>query len=136
MILIQHFHFWIVKKMCIKINHNQYLKLSGGQDKPAWTACPPGVKISRVGARFPGTAYPPGVSQPRSAYPRGVSCPRGKINWDTGFVSDLVGTQIVGFLTHRLKNLPLEKILLTTVMLAISEKLQHCLKEYVLIFRV
>ena len=34
--------------------------LGGGQDKPAWTACPPGVKITRVGARHPGTACPSG----------------------------------------------------------------------------
>ena len=44
----------------------------GGQDKPAWTACPPGVKLTRVGERYPGTACPPGAS-----------CPGGKINWDT-----------------------------------------------------
>ena len=32
------------------------LVLGGGQDKPAWTACPPGVKITRVGdGRYPGT---------------------------------------------------------------------------------
>ena len=47
----------------------------GGQDKPAWTACPPGVKITRVGVRYPGTACPGGG---------GASCPGGKINWDTG----------------------------------------------------
>ena len=79
--------------MCIKINHNQYLKLGGGQDKPAWTACPPGVKISRVGARFPGTAYPPGGKPTADSLPPGgVSCPGGKINWDTGNVrEDMVG---------------------------------------------
>ena len=49
------------------------LVLCGGQDKPAWTACPQGVKITRVGARYPGTACPMG----------GASCPGGKIKWDT-----------------------------------------------------
>ena len=28
------------------------LVLGGGQDKPAWTACPPGVKITRVGGKI------------------------------------------------------------------------------------
>ena len=26
--------------------------MDGGQDKPAWTACPPGVKITRVGGKI------------------------------------------------------------------------------------
>ena len=36
------------------------LVLGGGQDKPAWTACPPGVKITRVGARDIPDSLPPG----------------------------------------------------------------------------
>ena len=54
------------------------LVLGGGQDKPAWTACPPGVKITRVGARYLGTAYPPGGSQPRLACPPGDKLSRGQ----------------------------------------------------------
>ena len=41
--------------------------VGGGQDKPAWTACPPGVKIARVGGRYPGTACPPGGKLSRGA---------------------------------------------------------------------
>ena len=43
------------------------LVLGGGQDIPAWTACTLGVKITRVGAGYPG----------------GATCPGVKINWDT-----------------------------------------------------
>ena len=52
----------------------------GGQDKPAWTACPPDVKINRVGGgqNIQGQLAPPqGASQRASG-------PGGKINWDTG----------------------------------------------------
>ena len=40
----------------------------GGQDKPAWTACPPGVKITRVGGKISRDILPP----------RGASCPGGQ----------------------------------------------------------
>ena len=56
------------------VKKNVFLFLAGGgggQDKPAWTACPPGVKITRVGARYPGTACPPGGK------PTAVSLPPG-----------------------------------------------------------
>ena len=36
------------------------LLLGGGQDKPAWTACPPGVKIIRVGGKISRDSLPPG----------------------------------------------------------------------------
>ena len=32
----------------------------GGQDKPAWTACPPGVKITRVGGKISRDSLPHG----------------------------------------------------------------------------
>ena len=32
----------------------------GGQDKLAWTACPPGVKITRVGGKISRDILPPG----------------------------------------------------------------------------
>ena len=61
------------------------LVLGGGQDKPAWTACPPGVKITRVGGKISRDSLPPGVQANRGwLAPRGASCPGGKINWDTG----------------------------------------------------
>ena len=44
------------------------------QDKPAWTACPPGVKITRV----VGVRYQVGGGG-------GAICLGGKINWDTGW---------------------------------------------------
>ena len=34
--------------------------MDGGQDKPAWTACPPGVKITRVGGKITRDSLPPG----------------------------------------------------------------------------
>ena len=40
--------------------------LGGGQDKPAWTAYP-GLKITRVGARYPRISSPGGGG--------GASCP-------------------------------------------------------------
>ena len=53
--------------------------MGGGQDKPAWTACPPGVKITRVRGKISRDSLPPG----RQAYrgwlvPRGASCPGGQ----------------------------------------------------------
>ena len=64
------------------------LVLGGGQDKLAWTASPPpGVKINRVGARYPGTACPPGAS-----------CPGGKINWDTGIELGTIGSVVRRYL--------------------------------------
>ena len=32
----------------------------GGQDKPAWTACPPRVKITRVGGKISRDSLTPG----------------------------------------------------------------------------
>ena len=59
--------------------------MGGGQDKPAWTACPPGVKITRAGGKISRDSLPPGGQVNRGwLAPRGASCPGGKINWDTG----------------------------------------------------
>ena len=61
------------------------LVLGGGQDKLAWTACPPGVKITRVGGKISRDSLPPGGQGNRGwLAPRGATCPGGKINWDTG----------------------------------------------------
>ena len=58
---------------------------AGGQDKLAWTACPPGVKITRVGGKISRDSLPPGGQANRGwLAPQGASCPGGKINWDTG----------------------------------------------------
>ena len=46
------------------------LVLGGGQDKPAWTACPPGVKITKVGGKISQDSMPPGEQ----------AVQRGKIN--------------------------------------------------------
>ena len=48
--------------------------MGGGQDKPAWTACPPGVKITRVGGKITQDSLPPG----------GQAVQGGKINCYTG----------------------------------------------------
>ena len=45
-----------------------------GQDKPAWTACPPEVKITRVGGKISRDSLPPGGQAVRG----------GKINCYTG----------------------------------------------------
>ena len=60
----------------IQKNHKYIflLVLAGGQDKPAWTACPPGVKIIRVGGKISRDSLPPG----------GQAVQGGKINCYTG----------------------------------------------------
>ena len=52
--------------------------MGGGQDKPAWTACPPGVKITRVGGKITRDSLPPG----------GQAVQGGKINCYTGSIID------------------------------------------------
>ena len=59
--------------------------LGRGQDKPAWTACPPGVKITMVGGKISRDSLPPGGKQTAVALPpRGQAVQGSKINWDTG----------------------------------------------------
>ena len=41
--------------MIVNITQQNFLCMGGGQDKPAWTACPPGMKIIRAGVRYPWT---------------------------------------------------------------------------------
>ena len=66
------------------------LVLGGGQDKPAWTACPPGVKITRVGGKISWDSLPPGGEDnqgggqdisgqlaPRGASQPWLACPPG-----------------------------------------------------------
>ena len=36
------------------------LVVGGGQDKPAWTACPPGVQITWVGGKISRDSLTPG----------------------------------------------------------------------------
>ena len=52
--------------------------MGGGQDKPAWTACPPGVKITRVGGKITRDSLPPG----------GQAVQGGKINCYTRRLPD------------------------------------------------
>ena len=40
---------------------------AGGQDKPAWTAGLPGVKITRVGGKISRDSLPPGVQANRGS---------------------------------------------------------------------
>ena len=82
-------------QIIVNITQQNFLYMGGGQDKPAWTACPPGVKITRAGGKISRDNLPPG----------GASCPGGKINWDTGkdevylgsSIPRLVGDQVSGF---------------------------------------
>ena len=53
--------------------------MGGGQDKPAWTACPLGVKITRVGGKITRDSLLPG----------GQAVQGGKINCYTGNISTL-----------------------------------------------
>ena len=69
----------VVLQIIVNITQQNFLYMGGGQDKPAWTACPPGVKITRAGVRYPGTACPPGgANQPRLACPPGGKLSRGQ----------------------------------------------------------
>ena len=56
------------------VNNKKILIFGGGQDKPAWTACPPGVKITRVGGKISRDILPPG----------GQAGQGGKLNCYTG----------------------------------------------------
>ena len=56
--------------------------LGGGQDKLAWTACPPGVKITRVGGKISWDSLPPG----------GQAVQGGKINCYTGIITEKTTT--------------------------------------------
>ena len=72
----------------VHITQQNFLYMGGGQDKPAWTACPPGVKITRAGGKISRDSLPPGGQANRGwLAPRGASCPGGKINWDTGTIA-------------------------------------------------
>ena len=64
------------------------LVLGGGQDKPAWTACPPGVKITRVGGKISRDSLPPG----------GQAVQGGKINCYTG---EFAGTKVNSYGTEQ-----------------------------------
>ena len=55
-----------------------------GQDKLAWTSRPPGVKITMVGVRYPGTACPP----------EGQAVQGSKINRYTGLIWELGGKTV------------------------------------------
>ena len=53
--------------------------LGGGQDKPAWTACPPGGEDNQGGGQdIPGQLAPRGTSQPRLACPPGGKLSKGQ----------------------------------------------------------
>ena len=53
--------------------------LGGGQDKPAWTACPPGGEDNQGGGQdIPGQLAPRGARQPRLACPPGGNLSRGQ----------------------------------------------------------
>ena len=62
------------RKINIYILKTLSFRVSGGQDKPAWTAYPPGVKIIRVGSKISREILPPG----------GEAVQGGKINCYTG----------------------------------------------------
>ena len=67
--------------------------MGGGQDKPAWTACPPGVKITRVGGKITRDSLPPG----------GQAVQGGKINCYTGLSLTLSQIPKTGFFVVWLK---------------------------------
>ena len=69
----------------VNITQQNFLYMGGGQDKPAWTACPQGDKITRAGGKISRDSLPPGGQANRGwLAPRGQAVQGGKINWDTG----------------------------------------------------
>ena len=62
------------RKINIYILKTLSFRVGGGQDKLAWTAYPPGVKIIRVGGKISQEILPPG----------GQAVQGGKINCYTG----------------------------------------------------
>ena len=62
------------RKINIYILKTLSFRVGGGQDKLAWTAYPPGVKIIRVGGKISREILPPG----------GQAVQGGKINCYTG----------------------------------------------------
>ena len=69
------------RKINIYILKTLSFRVGGGQDKLAWTAYPPGVKIIRVGGKISREILPPG----------GQAVQGGKINCYTGSAGDLPG---------------------------------------------
>ena len=65
------------RKINIYILKTLSFRVGGGQDKLAWTAYPPGVKIIRVGGKISREILPPG----------GQAVQGGKINCYTGINS-------------------------------------------------
>ena len=51
--------------------------LGGGQDKTAWTACPPGVKVTRVGGKISRDSLPPGGGPTAVGLPPGGQAVQG-----------------------------------------------------------
>ena len=70
--------------------------MGGGQDKPAWTACPPGVKITRVGGKITRDSLPT----------EGQAVQGGKINCYTGPSTNMAAGSHLWFsqLSHFLRN--------------------------------
>ena len=69
------------RKINIYILKTLSFRVGGGQDKLAWTAYPPGVKIIRVGGKISREILPPG----------GQAVQGGKINCYTGLRCVLEG---------------------------------------------
>ena len=68
------------RKINIYILKTLSFRVGGGQDKLAWTAYPPGVKIIRVGGKISREILPPG----------GQAVQGGKINCYTGSAGVLI----------------------------------------------
>ena len=71
-----------VLKIIVNITQQHVPYMGGKQDKPAWTACPPGVKITRMGGKISRDSFQPGCKPTAVGLP-----PGGKINWDSGLSS-------------------------------------------------
>ena len=80
------------RKINIYILKTLSFRVGGGQDKLAWTAYPPGVKIIRVGGKITQEILPP----------RGASCPGGQDKLLHRFVSNQVRNPFDGSLPQRL----------------------------------
>ena len=66
--------------------------MGGGQNKPAWTACPPGVKITRVGGKITRDSLPPGGQAVQGGK---INCYSGHSLKATSKFEDLIGCEIL-----------------------------------------
>ena len=68
-------------QIIVNTTQQNFLCMGGGQDKPAWTACPLGVKITRAGGKISRDSLPPPGGKANRGWlaPRGGKLSRGQV---------------------------------------------------------